>query len=267
MDCCGLSSTGLQDIDANNITSDNITIYSFLNVSGGSTLNKLTVNDVTSLLSSLNVAGLTTLNNKTTLLSSLNVSGSTTLNNTTNINGSLYISGLNVFELLNSHGTDLTNLYNTSVDIDNTLNIQGTTLSTLYNFRSDNANALVTLENDSTIIHGITPNSEIQFNTVSSIIDCLSKVDKDGKLCVYHPINVLLPTRGAGFWVVHDELESLQKQAIIDAAKFLANGLAIEGVGVVALNAAEGVAAISLYLGIGSIIDLLRSVRLLHRGL
>ena len=74
----------------------------------------------------------------------------------------------------------------------------------------------------------------VQFNTVAAIIDCLSKVDKDGKLCVYHPINVLLPTRGAGFWIVHDELESLQKQAIIDAGKFVANGLAIEGVGVVA---------------------------------
>ena len=41
MDCCGLSSTGLQDIDANNITSDNITIYLLLNVSGRSTLNEL----------------------------------------------------------------------------------------------------------------------------------------------------------------------------------------------------------------------------------
>ncbi len=34
MDCRGLSSTGLNDIDANNITSDNITIFSKLNVSG-----------------------------------------------------------------------------------------------------------------------------------------------------------------------------------------------------------------------------------------
>jgi hypothetical protein len=34
MDCCGLSSTGLKDIDANTITSDNITIFSNLNVSG-----------------------------------------------------------------------------------------------------------------------------------------------------------------------------------------------------------------------------------------
>ncbi len=32
MDCCGLSSTGLQNIDANEITSGNITVYSNLNV-------------------------------------------------------------------------------------------------------------------------------------------------------------------------------------------------------------------------------------------
>ncbi len=34
MDCCGLSSTGLNDIDANNITADNITISSSLIVFG-----------------------------------------------------------------------------------------------------------------------------------------------------------------------------------------------------------------------------------------
>ncbi len=48
MSFCGLSSTGLQDIDANNITSDNITIYSSLYVSLRSTLNELTVNDIAS---------------------------------------------------------------------------------------------------------------------------------------------------------------------------------------------------------------------------
>ncbi len=47
MNCCGLSSTALQDIEANYITSDNNTIYSFLNVSGRSTLNELTVNEIT----------------------------------------------------------------------------------------------------------------------------------------------------------------------------------------------------------------------------
>jgi hypothetical protein len=34
MDCCGLSSTGLKNIDANEITSGNISIFSKLNVSG-----------------------------------------------------------------------------------------------------------------------------------------------------------------------------------------------------------------------------------------
>ena len=44
MNCCGLSSTDLNDINANNITSDNITILSNLNVSGFSNLNELLVN-------------------------------------------------------------------------------------------------------------------------------------------------------------------------------------------------------------------------------
>ncbi len=59
-------------------------------------------------------------------------------------------------------------------------------------------------------------------------------------MCVYHPINVLLPTRGAGFWIVHDELESLQKQAIIDLGKFIAHDLAIHRVTIVAGGAAAG---------------------------
>ena len=70
-------------------------------------------------------------------------------------------------------------------------------------------------------MYGILENSEIQFKTISSDIDCYTKIDKDGKLNVYHPANVLLPTRFAGFWIVHDEIESLHKQAIINAAKFL----------------------------------------------
>jgi hypothetical protein len=39
MSCCGLSSTGLNDINANNITSDNTALFSNLNVSGFSNLN------------------------------------------------------------------------------------------------------------------------------------------------------------------------------------------------------------------------------------
>ncbi len=113
MNCCGLSSTGLNDIDAKNITSDNITIFSSLNVAGFSNLNELQVNDNATFITSLNIGGFTTLN-KTTILSSLNVSGFTNLNNTTNINGSLYISGLNVLDTLNSYSTSLSILNNTT---------------------------------------------------------------------------------------------------------------------------------------------------------
>jgi len=43
MSCCGLSSTGLNNIDANELTADNITVFSNLNVSGYSFLNNLNV--------------------------------------------------------------------------------------------------------------------------------------------------------------------------------------------------------------------------------
>jgi hypothetical protein len=68
----------------------------------------------------------------------------------------------------------------------------------------------------------------------------------------YYTIDVLLPTRTQGYWIVHDESESLQKQAGIDAGKFILHDLAMDGVSVGAVKAAEGY--ISLYLGIGSII-------------
>jgi len=267
MNCCGLSSTGLNDINANNITSDNITIYSNLNVSGFSNLNELLVDNNVSFISSLNVSGFTTLN-KTTILSSLNVSGFTNLNNTTNINGSLYISGLNVLSTLNSYSTSLTSLYSSTEEIENVLITLGTGLSTLNNFRSDNESALITQESTtfSTLIHGVYPGSEIKFDTVlskSNVIsqgtgtEYLTKIDSNGKLCVYHPYNVLLPQKLAGYWVIHDEIEGLEKQAIIDAAKFLSHDILIEGVGGVATGAAQGVAAISLYLGISDILDII----------
>ena len=189
-------------------------------MSGFSNLNELQVNDNATFITTLNIGGFTTLNNKTTILSSLNVSGFTNLDNTTNVNGSLYISGLNVLDTLNSYSTSLSILNDTTSQNQNTLITLGTEISTLCNFRSDNPNALVTRVNDTTIIHGITSLSEIQFNIIGLVIHFLGNVDKDGKLYVYHPINVLLPTRGAGFWIVHDELESLQKQAIIDLGKF-----------------------------------------------
>jgi hypothetical protein len=232
-------------------------------VSGFSNLNNLLVNNNATFISSVNISGFTTLNNKTTILSSLNVSGFTTLNNNTNINASLYISGLNVLQTLNNHTTDLSILFGSNVDVLQTLNNYSTDLSilfedvlnttqivnnhttdlsTLYNLRDDNPNALITLEDDVTAIHGILPNSEIQFKTVSSIIDCFTKIDKYGILNIYHPPNVLLPNRTPGFWVVHDELESLQKQAIIDMAKFALHDLELDRIGAIATGAA-GVAS------------------------
>jgi hypothetical protein len=50
-------------------------------------------------------------------------------------------------------------------------------------------------------------------------------------------------------------LKRFNKASLCDAAKFLAHDLEIEGVGIVAAKATEGVAAISLYLGISDIID------------
>ncbi len=100
----------------------------------------------------------------------------------------------------------------------------------------------------STLVHGVYPGSEIQFNTVLSInnpfsqgtgTEYLTKIDSDAKLCVYHPINILLPTRSEGCWIVHDELESLQKHAIIDLGKFTAHDLEIEGVGIVAAKSVK----------------------------
>ena len=153
---------------------------STLNVSGYSFFNDILVENDSTFLSSLNVSGFTSLNNRTTVISSLNVSGFTTLNNTTNINGALYVSGLNVLETLNHHTTDISTLFGSNVDVLETLNNystdfsilfgdstntlqivnnHSTDLSTLYNFRDDNPNALITLEYDSTIIHGILSNS------------------------------------------------------------------------------------------------------------
>ena len=43
MDYCGLSSIGLQNIDANELTSDNATIFSNLNVSGYSFFNNVLI--------------------------------------------------------------------------------------------------------------------------------------------------------------------------------------------------------------------------------
>jgi hypothetical protein len=76
----------------------NTTLLSSLNVSGITTFN-----NITTCISSLNVSGTTNLNNAASCISSLNVSsGVTTLSNDTNIIGTLHISS---FILLNNFNT------------------------------------------------------------------------------------------------------------------------------------------------------------------
>ncbi len=79
-------------------------------------------------------------------------------------------------------------------------------------------------------------------------------------MCVYHPFNILLPVRTVGYWIVHDELKSLQKQAIVDLGKFAIHDLAIDEVTLVASGAAAGVGAIALNLGNCTILDILTGV-------
>jgi hypothetical protein len=67
---------------------------------------------------------------------------------------------------------------------------------------------------------------------------CLTKIDSSVQLYVYHPFNILFPIRTTGYWIVHDELESFQKQAIIDFAKFASLNTAVDEVVIVAGGAA-----------------------------
>ena len=125
MECCGLSSTGLNDIDANNITSDNISVISSLTVSGTNILSS-----ITDILSSINKAnsfiGSTS--------SSLNITGTTNINfnvgaQFTKINS----SGLSVFHNANSaFPYSPTDWYNVSDRLDK-----------LYQCMSDTPNAII----------------------------------------------------------------------------------------------------------------------------
>ena len=171
-------------------------------------------------------------------------------------------------DTLNSFGTSISSLNSSTSENENVIVSLGSSLSTLYNFRSDNESALMSKASTtfSTLINGVFPGSEILFYTVlskSNVISqgagnaCLTKIDSDGKLCVYHPYNILLPIRTEGYWIVHDELESLQKQAIIDLAKFVSINLALDRVIIVAGGAAAGVAAIAAFLGLQSILSAL----------
>jgi len=107
MDCCNLSSTGLQDIDENDIIADNITILSRLNVSGITNLhNSLNVDGTTNIYNSLNVQGVNILNSINNLnsiinndVSTININASDKINfivNNTQLT-QINISGLSVF--------------------------------------------------------------------------------------------------------------------------------------------------------------------------
>jgi hypothetical protein len=74
---------------------------------------------------------------------------------------------------------------------------------------------------DVTVIHGILPGSEIQFKTVSNVLDCYTKIDKDRTLNVYHAPNFFLPFKHPGYWVAHDEIEELFKQGELNVLNFL----------------------------------------------
>jgi len=118
-----INSSGIYDITSYNLTSNNATILSTLNVSGTTTLNNViingsfnsnnSINSNTTINGTLNVSGTTSLRNTTTISSSLNVSGTTTLNNVTTINSSLNVSG--------------TTRLNNTTTINSSLNVSGTT--------------------------------------------------------------------------------------------------------------------------------------------
>ena len=103
MDCCGLSSTGLNDIDANNITSDNISVLTSLTVSGTNIFTSL--NTINTNLSTVNT-NLSTINTNLSTINSFINSSTSGLNitGTTNINfnvgtqlTTINLTGLSVF--------------------------------------------------------------------------------------------------------------------------------------------------------------------------
>ena len=87
---------------------------------------------------------------------------------------------------------------------------------------------------------------------------CLTKIDTIGQLNVYHAVDSFLPTRGAGYWIVHDQLSGVQRDLLFqksaNALKFAALDVTIDGVSLVATGAAAGVAGIMAGLGISSLI-------------
>ncbi len=212
--------------------------------------------------SSLSVSGATLFNSNVSMSSSLSVSGSWLLNYVS-INSLLYVSGPTILNNLTSINSSL---HVSGVNVLNSLNTHNTSLSTLINFRSDNPQAIVTQNTAfSTSVHGVYSGSEIIFDTFTSMSNyliagntCLTKIDTIGQLNVYRAVDSFLPTRGAGYWVVHDELSGVQKDLLFqksaNALKFAALDVTIDGVSLVGTGAAAGVAEIMAGLGISSLI-------------
>ena len=115
-----VNSSGVYNVNAYNIISNNTTVLSSLNS------NTFTSNNTT-ILSTLNVSGFTILNNNTTLNSSLNVRGSS-LNSLVNIhnntiynpsanNYSLNVTGYSNLGCVLINGQDNNQIYNPSGDL------------------------------------------------------------------------------------------------------------------------------------------------------
>ena len=145
MECCGLSSTGLNDIDANNITSDNISVISSLTVSGTNILSS-----ITDILSSINKSnsfiGSTS--------SSLNITGTTNIN--FNVNNTIFTkinqSGLSVFHEAN--GTTFpyapTDWYNVSDRLDKLYQCMSDTPTPIINYDATH-NTIIRISEQDTV--------------------------------------------------------------------------------------------------------------------
>ena len=55
--------------------------------------------------------------------------------------------------------------------------------------------------------------SEIKFDTMAGN-QVITKIDKDGKLKIYHALDATLPNRSAGWWYIHDELAQRERDTL-----------------------------------------------------
>ena len=103
-----------------------------------------------------------------------------------------------------------------NVIINNSLNV-GNILNELHNIITYDSSANIIYfyasnDNDEILFH--TYLSNYLYNSFITVSKYLTKIDKYGKINVFHQQDVTLPTRGEGWWVIHDELVSLQRDAI-----------------------------------------------------